>query len=241
MMSTTIGAYIFELHLNNNDLGSGCNFSPGGPCDGVYQIRSAVTGALSLKILFLACELVDTERSLWRLYRKSDLGYTNESFFRRLIEYPAIFYERQVKANWWLTWGVVIGVVATICGILIPGLNTEVLKQGFLHGEQWAVVIISFMVYVSLTWTYKLCKRLYYRSEVKVPAWRTKRGYFTRRYILNPIRRMRGLPEDNKEQGWEQGDYAVWEVLMPVGPEKPQSGRFSRHNTTRSKGETFQV
>lgn len=65
---------------------------------------------------------------------------------------------KDVYANKFLFWSVVIGALSVFPAVYIPGLNTTVFKHTGISWE-WAVAIVCVIIFVSGIETWKLVKR----------------------------------------------------------------------------------
>lgn len=132
---------IYGVH--NGDLGEDCNRFYNDSCGPVFRARATVFVELTWLILVSAWEFKDIRRSMFRLD-----PYTESRF--------PIF--KDLYANRFLFWAVVIGAVSVFPAVYIPGLDTRVFKHKGISWE-WALAAGAVIVYVLGVEAWKACKR----------------------------------------------------------------------------------
>ncbi|KAG8525993.1 uncharacterized protein KY384_000755 [Bacidia gigantensis] len=127
------------------DLGVDCNRKFSGRCDVVFRARAAVFAELTWLILVSAWEFKDLRRSLFAL----DPVTSEESRFP---------FFKDVFANKFLFFAVVIGAISVFPAVYIPGLNTAVFKHKGISWE-WALSVGAVVVFVLGMEAWKAVKR----------------------------------------------------------------------------------
>lgn len=132
--------------VGNGNLGRNCNASYSPECDTVFRARGAVFAQLTWLILISAWEFKSIRRSMFRL----DPYQTEHRF-------P---FFRDIYANKFLFWSVIIGALSVFPVIYIPGLNTNVFKHKGISWE-WGLSIGAVPVFILGVETWKYIKRKY--------------------------------------------------------------------------------
>lgn len=127
-----------------NGLGDDCNKGYNASCDVVFRARAAVFAELTWMILIAAWEFKSLRRSMFAL----DPDNSTDRF---------LFF-KDVYANKFLFWSVVVGALSVFPAVYIPGLNRTVFKHTGISWE-WAVVIVCVILFVSGIETWKLVTR----------------------------------------------------------------------------------
>lgn len=132
---------IYGVH--DGALGQDCNRFYNDSCGPVFRARATVFVELTWLILISAWEFKDIRRSMFRLD-----PYTESRF-------PFV---RDIYANRFLFWAVVIGAVSVFPAVYIPGLDTKVFKHKGISWE-WALAAGALILYVLGVEAWKACKR----------------------------------------------------------------------------------
>ncbi|KAI3391653.1 hypothetical protein diail_6991 [Diaporthe ilicicola] len=148
LASFTLVVYGF----GNGDLGSQCNETYSESCDLVFRARATTFACLTWFALFLAWEMVDTRRSLFRMQPGSTRYLTQ--------------WVLDVWRNRFLFWAIVFGFVTLFPLLYIPVLNTVVFKHNAISWE-WAIVFVAAGLFFAGVEAWKLAKRVYFRREDK--------------------------------------------------------------------------
>jgi len=130
--------------VGNGNLGGNCNETWSPACDTVFRARATVFALLTWTLLLFAWECKHFERSLFRLNPGEPFGFRN------------IF--RNVYANQFLFWSVVIAFFSVFPVIYIPVLNETVFKHSAI-GWEWAVVVCGLIMFLFGVETWKFMKR----------------------------------------------------------------------------------
>ncbi|KAG8870652.1 hypothetical protein FRB98_001487 [Tulasnella sp. 332] len=129
-------------------LGSGCNSGFNDSCGTVYRARATTFTCLTWFALFLALEMIDLRRSLFRMTPGST-KYATQWLY-------------DVGKNRFLCGAAFAGFITIFPIIYIPGLNNKV----FLHigiSWEWAIVFVSTLLFFFGVELWKLAKRIYIR------------------------------------------------------------------------------
>ena len=136
--------FVFIVYGPGPDgLGEDCNKRANDTCDVVFRARAAVFAELTWLILISAWELKGMRRSMFRLNPHDT--------------HPFPFF-KDIWANQFLFWSVVIAAVSVFPAVYIPGLNISVFKHSGITWE-WAPAIICVFVFVSGMEAWKGLKR----------------------------------------------------------------------------------
>ncbi|RMZ91475.1 hypothetical protein DV736_g1294, partial [Chaetothyriales sp. CBS 134916] len=138
--------FVFIVYGPGPDgLGENCNKSFSNSCDVVFRARAAVFAELTWLILVSAWELKGMRTSMFRL-NPHDPDHHSFPFFR------------DIWANQFLFWSVIIAALSVFPAVYIPGLNSKVFKHTSITWE-WTPVVICLFVFVSSMELWKFLKR----------------------------------------------------------------------------------
>lgn len=135
---------IVVFGVGDGDLGANCNEAYSTSCHTVFRARATVFALLTWTLLLFAWECNHFERSLFRLNPNEPLGLRN------------IF--RNIYANKFLFWAIVIAFFSVFPVIYIPVLNETVFKHSAI-GWEWSVVISGLIVFLFGVEIWKFMKR----------------------------------------------------------------------------------
>jgi P-type Na+/K+ transporter len=135
---------IVVFGVGNGDLGSNCNEIYSDSCETVFRARATVFALLTWTLLLFAWECKHFERSLFRLVPGEPIGLLN--------------IVRNVYANKFLFWSIVIAFFSVFPVIYIPVLSIKVFKHKPITWE-WAVVIVGLIMFLFGVETWKFMKR----------------------------------------------------------------------------------
>ncbi|KAF2488435.1 Na+-exporting ATPase [Lophium mytilinum] len=127
----------------DGNLGHDCNTAYSASCDVVFRARAAVFAELTWLIMVAAWEMKSLRRSMFRLDPRSESRFP---FFK------------DVYANRFLFWAVVVGAVVVFPCIYIPGLNEKVFKHRPITWE-WALSVGATVLFVAGMELWKMAKR----------------------------------------------------------------------------------
>ncbi|KFY37305.1 hypothetical protein V494_04815 [Pseudogymnoascus sp. VKM F-4513 (FW-928)] len=146
----TLMTFVIIIYgVNNGNLGHDCNRSYSSSCDAVFRARAAVFAELTWLILISAWEFKSIRRSMFRLDPSSESRFP---FFR------------DIYANKFLFWAVIIGALSVFPAVYIPGLNTNVFKHKGI-GWEWALSFGAVIVFVIGVEAWKWVKRRFHIFE----------------------------------------------------------------------------
>ena len=131
------------------NLGYDCNETYNESCDAVFKARAATFAELTWLILISAWEFKSLRRSMFRLNPDDDGRFP---FFR------------DIYANRFLFWSVVIGGLSVFPVVYIPYLNTKFFKHKGITWE-WALSVGFVFVFVAGIEAWKLAKRRFHLLE----------------------------------------------------------------------------
>lgn len=139
------------------DLGVRCNQEWSPACDAVFRARAATFAELTWLILISAWEFKSLRRSMFRLNPLDDVegetaGASSFPFFR------------DIYANRFLFWSVVIGILSVFPVVYIPCLNTRFFKHTGITWE-WALAVGFVFVFIAGVEAWKMIKRRYHLLE----------------------------------------------------------------------------
>ena len=154
--------FVFIVYGPGPDgLGEDCNKRANDTCDVVFRARAAVFGELTWLILISAWELKGMRRSMFRLN-------PNDTHL-----FP---FFKDIWANQFLFWSVVIAALSVFPAVYIPGLNTSVFKHSGITWE-WAPAVLCVFVFVSGMEAWKGVKRATgWFAEEETEGMKAKRG-----------------------------------------------------------------
>lgn len=139
-----IAFVIVAFGVGDGNLGSNCNEVFSDSCDTVFRARATVFALLTWTLLLFAWECKHFERSLFRLTPGEPIGLAN------II--------RNVYANKFLFWAIVIAFFSVFPVIYIPVLNVTVFKHKPI-GWEWAVVVAGLIMFLFGVEVWKYMKR----------------------------------------------------------------------------------
>ncbi|KAJ6440544.1 calcium-transporting ATPase 3 [Purpureocillium lavendulum] len=128
---------------NDGNLGVDCNTNWSEACEPVFRARAATFAELTWLILISAWEFKSLRRSMFRL------NPDDESRF-------PLF--KDLYANRFLFWSVIIGALSVFPVVYIPFLNTKFFKHKGISWE-WALSVGFTVVFVTGIELWKMCKR----------------------------------------------------------------------------------
>ncbi|KKA29073.1 hypothetical protein TD95_004180 [Thielaviopsis punctulata] len=150
MGTATIMTFVIIVYgYYDGDLGQNCNKKWTEPCRPVFRARAAVFAELTWLILLSAWEFKDLRRSMFRL--------DDEDTSR----FPVF---KDMYANKFLFYSVVIGMVSVFPVVYIPGLNTNVFKHIDISWE-WGLVVGFTIFFVAGIEAWKFVKRRFHLLE----------------------------------------------------------------------------
>lgn len=155
MSALCLASFVLVLYgfgKGSADIGDNCNNEFSAGCEVVFRARATTFACLTWFALFLAWEMVNMRRSLFRMQPKS------KRYFTQWIS--------DVWRNQFLFWAVVAGFVTMFPIIYIPGLNTVVFKHSGISWEWGIVFIEAFLFFLGIE-SWKWAKRVYYRHRGK--------------------------------------------------------------------------
>lgn len=133
------------------ELGSDCNEGFNESCNAVFKARAATFAELTWMILISAWEFKSLRRSMFHL--DPDDG----------SKFP---FFKDVYANKFLFWSVIIGSLSVFPVVYIPTLNTKFFKHKGITWE-WAVSVAFLFLFVAGVELWKFVKRRYHLLEDK--------------------------------------------------------------------------
>lgn len=140
----TLCTFIIVVYgAGGGDLGRDCNRYYSDSCDVVFRARAAVFAELTWLILISAWEIKSIRRSMFRLDPYSESKFP---FFK------------DVWANKFLFFSVIIGSLIVFPCIYIPGFNTAVLKHKPITWE-WGLAVAGLFLFVMGMEAWKFIKR----------------------------------------------------------------------------------
>ena len=142
---TLLTFVIIVYGTGKGDLGFDCNRDYNDSCDVVFRARAAVFAELTWLILISAWEFKSLRRSMFSLDPLNAQG----------SRYPFL---KDIYANRFLFWSVVIGAVSVFPAVYIPGLNTKVFKHKGISWE-WALSFGAVVIFVLGVELWKALKR----------------------------------------------------------------------------------
>ena len=137
---------IIVYGVGTGDLGIDCNQGASPSCDTVFRARAAVFAEITWLILIAAWEIKSLRRSLFSL-----------SPFT--ASHGPLQVLRDLYANHFLFFAVVIGAASVFPAVYIPGLNTKVFKHRGI-GWEWALAFGAVGVFVAGVEVWKMVKRM---------------------------------------------------------------------------------
>ncbi|KAI1073946.1 potassium/sodium eff [Whalleya microplaca] len=128
---------------NDGQLGVNCNREFSDSCIPVFKARATVFAELTWLILVSAWEFKDIRRSMFRLNPDDD------------SRFPVF---KDVYANRFLFWAVVIGALSVFPVVYIPVVNTNVFKHYRITWE-WSLAVAATILFVAGMELWKMTKR----------------------------------------------------------------------------------
>ncbi|GAA5902891.1 hypothetical protein JCM5296_006324 [Sporobolomyces johnsonii] len=136
--------------FGSGELGIDSNNTEGQGSETVFRARSATFAALTWICLVLAFEVMDLRRSFFRMKPDSPYVFTQ--------------WARDIWANQFLFWSVILGFVSVFPVIYIPVINTDVFKHSPISWEL-ALPFIATLIFLILVEAWKWAKRVYIRHK----------------------------------------------------------------------------
>lgn len=150
MAGLCLATFCLSLYgFGPSNLGNGCNASYNETCHPVFLARGATLTVMIWFSLLLAWCLLDLRRSFFNM--RSGHRWYSQWFF-------------DVYANKVLFFSVVFGVCFSIAILYIPVINDDVFLQKGISWE-WAIVIVSSIIFFGGIEAWKVGKRVYFRRE----------------------------------------------------------------------------
>lgn len=132
-------------------LGLNCNKEDNDSCNVVFRARAAVFAELTWLILISAWELKAMRRSMFRINP------------HETHPFPVF---KDLWANQFLFWSVVIAGASVFLAIYVPGLSNKALKHSGI-GWEWIPVIVGLLIFVAGMELWKLIKRTFHLFEAE--------------------------------------------------------------------------
>lgn len=159
MGACTMATFCIIIYGNyDGNLGYNCNTHYSDNCEPVFRARAATFAELTWLILISAWEFKSLRRSMFRLNPDDDSRFP-------------IF--KDLYANKFLFWSVIIGALSVFPVVYIPTLNHDFFKHTGIDWE-WALAVGFTVVFVVGIETWKLVKRtfgLFESSPVQRGSW----------------------------------------------------------------------
>lgn len=131
-------------------LGIDCNNGWNESCHYVFRGRTTGFMIMTWCLLVLAWEVIDMRRSVFAMHPESETPYTQ------------VF--KDLWANQFLFWSVMLGFVTSIPLVYIPVINRVVFKHGPISWE-WGVCVAGLILFVMGAELWKWFKRVYFRRK----------------------------------------------------------------------------
>lgn len=148
-----LSSFVLRVYAwGNGELGRGCNEGYNDSCETVFRARATTFACLTWFALFLAWEMVDQRRSLFRMQPGSKKYFTQ--------------WAHDVWRNQFLFWAVMLGFVTLFPVLYIPVINTKVFKHKGISWE-WGIVFVAAGLFFAGVEAWKWCKRLFYRRQAR--------------------------------------------------------------------------
>ncbi|KPM46311.1 Sodium transport ATPase 5 [Neonectria ditissima] len=155
MSALCLSSFVLVLYgfgNGNDDIGENCNNEYSEECKVIFRARATTFACLTWFALFLAWEMVNMRRSLFRMTPNSKKYFTQ--------------WMHDVWRNQFLFWAIIAGFVTMFPIIYIPTLNTVVFKHAPISWE-WAIVFVEAVIFFLGIETWKWLKRLYFRRQAR--------------------------------------------------------------------------
>ena len=166
---TLLTFVIIVFGPGGGNLGHNCNAKHSETCDVVFRARAAVFAELTWLILISAWEFKSIRRSMFSLDPATSTG----------SKFP---FFKDIYANRFLFFAVVIGALSVFPAVYIPGLNTNVFKHQGITWE-WGLSFGAIVVFVIGVETWKGMKRQlgWFRvgEEVRTDKLSLNQGFFS--------------------------------------------------------------
>ena len=143
---TLLTFVIIVYGVGTGDLGHDCNRAASPSCDTVFRARATVFAELTWLILIAAWEIKSLRRSLFSLSPST-------------ASHGPLQVIRDLYANRFLFFAVIIGAASVFPAAYIPGLNTNVFKHSGGIGWEWALAFGAVGVFVAGVEGWKMVKR----------------------------------------------------------------------------------
>ncbi|GAA5829224.1 hypothetical protein JCM3766R1_001026 [Sporobolomyces carnicolor] len=165
---------VIVFGFGDGNLGIDSNNSRGDGSDLVFRARSATFAALTWICLWLAFQVMDLRRSFFKMRPDSPHVWTS--------------WARELWANQFLLWSVVLGFLSVFPVVYIPVINYDVFKHNPISWE-WAVAFIATGLFIVLAELWKWAKRVYYRRQARRhPAEESSAGIFSSWMTMEPTK-----------------------------------------------------
>ncbi|KAJ0125868.1 Psi-producing oxygenase A [Fusarium oxysporum f. sp. albedinis] len=155
MSALYLASFVLVLYGFGNgkaDIGENCNNGYSEDCKVIFRARAMTFACLTWFALFLAWEMVNMRRSLFRMQPKSKKYFTQ--------------WMHDVCGNQFLFWAIVAGFITMFPLICIPTLNTVVFKQAPISWE-WGIVFVEAAISFLGIEVWKWMKRFYFRRQAR--------------------------------------------------------------------------
>ncbi|KAJ4195474.1 P-type ATPase [Fusarium falciforme] len=155
MSALCLASFVLVLYGFGNgkaDIGENCNNEYSEDCKVIFRARATTFACLTWFALFLAWEMVNMRRSLFRMQPKSKKYFTQ--------------WMHDVWGNQFLFWAIVAGFITMFPLIYIPTLNTVVFKHAPISWE-WGIVFVEAIIFFLGIETWKWMKRFYFRRQAR--------------------------------------------------------------------------
>lgn len=150
MGACTMCTFVIIIYgANGGDLGVDCNTEYSDACEAVFRARAATFAELTWLILISAWEFKSLRRSMFRLNPDDD------------SRFPLF---KDLYANRFLFWSVILGALSVFPVVYIPFLNTKFFKHTGISWE-WALAVGFTLVFVTGIELWKLFKRSFHLLE----------------------------------------------------------------------------
>ncbi|KIW20758.1 potassium/sodium efflux P-type ATPase, fungal-type [Exophiala spinifera] len=153
MSALCLSSFLLVVYgFGDGNLGVDCNRSYSQSCDTVFRARATTFVSLTWFALFLAWEMINTRRSLFRMQPSSKRRFTQWAY--------------DIWRNQFLFWAVIAGFVTIFPTIYIPVINHTVFKHTGISWE-WGIVFVEALLFFLGCETWKWAKRIYFRRRAK--------------------------------------------------------------------------
>ncbi|KAM6536149.1 P-type ATPase [Fusarium falciforme] len=155
MSALCLASFVLVLYGFGNgkaDIGENCNNEYSEDCKVIFRARATTFACLTWFALFLAWEMVNMRRSLFRMQPKSKKYFTQ--------------WMHDVWGNQFLFWAIVAGFITMFPLIYIPTLNTVIFKHAPISWE-WGIVFVEAVIFFLGIETWKWMKRFYFRRQAR--------------------------------------------------------------------------